>query len=303
MTSRIKKTDLVPESCHPQDDLLRTDRIPHIWCSGCGIGTVFSCLISAVRKAGLDASNATVVSGIGCTGRMAGYIKLHSSHTTHGRAIPFATGIKLAKPDATVIVASGDGDLFAIGGNHFIHAARRNMDLAVICVNNFNYGMTGGQMASSTPFGAKTTTSLNGNPEEPFNFCNLAAASGASYVARWTSLDIRRLGTAIHEAMTKPGFSFVEILAPCPTSFGRRNKMRTAIELARFVHSRAVVKNNIEPKAAVIDFNREIVLGKFVDISRPTFLDNYRTMYRRELGEWPDLDRTGESKSRSVRDK
>lgn len=299
MTSRKNEVPMapVPEPRHPQDDYLRTDRIPHIWCSGCGIGTVFSCLISAIQKAGLDATNATVVSGIGCTGRMAGYIKLHSFHTTHGRAIPFATGLKLAKPEATVIVASGDGDLFAIGGNHFIHAARRNMDMTVICVNNFNYGMTGGQLASSTPFGAKTSTSPIGCPEEPFNFCNLAAASGASYVARWTSLDIRRLNTAIYEAMTKPGFSFVEILAPCPTSFGRRNKMRTAIDLARFVYKKAVVKNDIDPKDAVIDFNREVVLGKFVDIIRPTFLDNYRTIIRREFGDWPDLARTGESKS------
>ena len=275
---------------HPQDELLRTDRIPHIWCTGCGIGTVFSCVISAIKKSGLPVDDVAMVSGIGCTGRMAGYIKLDSYHTTHGRAIPFATGLKLARPQGTVLVASGDGDLLAIGGNHFIHAARRNMDLTVICVNNFNYGMTGGQLASSTPFGAKTTTSPNGCPEEPFNFCHLAAASGAVYVSRWTSLHIRRMTDSITEAMLKPGFSFVEILAPCPTAFGRRNKLRTSIELLRFYHERCVVKNNIDPKDATLDFNKNLVVGKFVDIDRPTFLDNYQAINRREWGDWPVME-------------
>ena len=278
-------------SSHPQDEFLRTDRIPHIWCSGCGIGTVFSCVIAGIRKAALPVDDVAMVSGIGCTGRMAGYIKLDSFHTTHGRAIPFATGLKLARPQGKVIVASGDGDLLAIGGNHFIHAARRNMDLTIICVNNFNYGMTGGQLASSTPFGAKTTTSSIGCPEEPFNFCYLAAACGAVYVARWTTLQIRRLTNAISEALLKPGFSFIEILAACPTSFGRRNKMRSSTDMVRFFNDRSVVKNNIDPKDAVLDFNEHLVLGKFVDRERPTFLDNYWSIYRRERGEWPGLEK------------
>jgi 2-oxoglutarate ferredoxin oxidoreductase subunit beta len=278
-----------PPTCHPQDELLRTDRIPHIWCSGCGIGTVFSSVISAIKKSGFKLDDVAMVSGIGCTGRMAGYIKLDSFHTTHGRAIPFATGLKLARPQGCVLVASGDGDLFAIGGNHFIHAARRNLDLTVICVNNLNYGMTGGQLAPSTPFGAKTTTSALGNPEEPFNFCHLAAACGAVYVARWTSLQIRRLVDSLTKAMQKKGFSFVEVLAPCPTSFGRRNKMRNPIDMAKFYHERSVIRNNIDPKEAVLDFNRNIVVGEFVDIERPTWLDNYQLINRRELGEWPDL--------------
>ena len=177
----------------------------------------------------LGSRTIAMVSGIGCTGRMAGYIRLDSYHTTHGRALPFATGLKLAKPDTKILVASGDGDLFAIGGNHFIHAARRNVDMTVICVNNLNYGMTGGQQAPSTPFGAKTTTSVNGSPEEPFNFCALAAACGAVYVARWTALHIRLLTNAIAEAMQKKGFTFIEVLTPCPllscgeTGWGRRS--------------------------------------------------------------------------------
>ncbi len=279
---------------HPQDDLLRTDRIPHIWCSGCGIGTVFSCVISAIKKSNYAHDNIAMVSGIGCTGRMAGYIKLDSYHTTHGRALPFATGLQLAKPGSKVIVASGDGDLFAIGGNHIIHAARRNVDLTVICVNNFNYGMTGGQMAPSTPYGAKTTTSTIGNPEEPFNFCHIAAACGAVYVARWTALHIRRLTDSILNAMNKSGFSFVEILAPCPTSFGRYNKMRKSLDMIQFYHNNSIIRNNISPIDAIIDFNKNIIVGEFVDIERPTFLENYETINRQEHGDWPNLKKQAE---------
>ena len=274
---------------HPQNALLRTDRFPHIWCSGCGIGTVFSCVIAAIQKSGRPLDDVAMVSGIGCTGRMAGYLKLDSFHTTHGRAIPFATGLKLARPQGCVLVASGDGDLLAIGGNHFIHAARRNVDLKVICVNNFNYGMTGGQLAPSTPFGARTTTSRNGCWEEPFNFCALAAACGAVYVARWTALHIRRLTTSITEAMNKRGFTFIEVLTPCPTSFGRHNKMRKPLELLQFYHERSVIRNGIAPEEATLDFKTKLVVGKFVDRERPTFLDNYQLIARGELGDWPEL--------------
>lgn len=285
----VKQNKVTPLA-HPQDELLRTDRIPHIWCSGCGIGIVFGCLMAAIQKSGLPYNDVAVVSGIGCTGRLAGYIKLDSYHTTHGRAIPFATGLKLARPQGKVIVASGDGDLLAIGGNHFIHAARRNMDLTVICVNNLNYGMTGGQQAPSTPFGARTTTSPAGSPEEPFNFCALAAACGAVYVARWTALHIRLLTQTIGEAIAKRGFSFVEILAPCPTAFGRRNKIRSALDLLRFYHERAVVKHNISPSEAVMDFQGNLVVGKFVDIERPTWLDGYHLIHSGQVGEWPALE-------------
>ena len=271
--------------------LLRVDRLPHIWCPGCGIGTVFSTVIGAIQKSQTDLDKISMVSGIGCTGRIAGYIKLDSYHTTHGRAIPFATGLKLAKPDTKVLVVSGDGDLFAIGGNHIIHAARRNMDLTVICVNNLNYGMTGGQQAPSTPFGAKTTTSVDGSPEEPFNFCALAAACGAVYVARWTALHIRLLTNAITEAMNKKGFSFIEVMTPCPSSFGRRNRMGTGLDLLKFYHDRSVIMNDIDPKDAPLDFASEIVVGRFVNIERPTFIDNYRAAMGHEIAAWPPPSR------------
>jgi 2-oxoglutarate ferredoxin oxidoreductase subunit beta len=194
-------TACVPD--HPLEDLIRSDRIPHIWCPGCGIGTAFAATLSAMKGCGLDLATLCMVSGIGCSGRAAGYVKLDSFHTTHGRAIPFATGLKLGNPKLNVVVFSGDGDLFAIGGNHFIHAARRNIPLTVICLNNLNYGMTGGQVAATTPYLARTTTTPAGNTEAPFNLPLLAWAAGASFVARWTILHIRELTECIQKALLK----------------------------------------------------------------------------------------------------
>ncbi len=261
-------------SKHPLDSILRTERIPHIWCPGCGIGTAFSSCLIALQSSGIDLAKTAMVSGIGCSGRGAGYVKLDSYHTTHGRAIPFATGMKLANPELTVVVFSGDGDLFAIGGNHFMHAARRNMDLTVICVNNFNYGMTGGQAAATTPSLAKTTTTPLGNPEPPFNLPLLAYASGATYVARWTMLHTRDLTQSIEEALQRRGFSFIEVLAPCPTGYGRRNKQRP-IDSLKIFQERSIVKNGANPAEALMDFKTGITLGKFIDCDRPTFTEAY----------------------------
>ena len=208
---------------HPLDSLLRSDRLPHIWCPGCGLGPAMACLTKSMEESGVPIEKHVCVSGIGCTGRVAGYLNLDSFHTTHGRALPFATGLKLANPDLQVTVFSGDGDLFAIGGNHMLHAARRNIDLNVICVNNFNYGMTGGQFGPTTPYEAKTSTSPYGNPEGSFNLPHLVASLGAVFVARWTVLHLRQLQHAMNYAIKKKGFTFIEVLAPCPTGFGRRN--------------------------------------------------------------------------------
>ncbi|HDL08336.1 MAG TPA: 2-oxoacid:ferredoxin oxidoreductase subunit beta [Desulfobacteraceae bacterium] len=259
---------------HPLDGLLRTDRIPHIWCSGCGIGTAFSSCLIAMKESGIDLKKTVMVSGIGCSGRGAGYVKLDSFHTTHGRAIPFATGLKIANPELNVVVFSGDGDLFAIGGNHFIHAARRNVDITVVCVNNFTYGMTGGQVAATTPTFSKTTTTPLGNSETPFNLPLMAYASGAAYVARWTILHARNLSESIAEAILKRGFSFVEVLSPCPTNYGRRNKEKP-IDSMLIYKDRSIIKNDANPTELDIDYNRGIILGKFVDIDRPTWTDMY----------------------------
>ncbi len=267
MTKILQKA--AQEPLHPLDDLIRTERIPHIWCPGCGIGTVFSSCLTAIKGTGTDYSKFTMVSGIGCSARGAGYIKVDSFHTTHGRAIPFASGIKMANPDLNVIVFSGDGDLFAIGGNHFIHAARRNMDITVICVNNLNYGMTGGQVAATTPSNANTTTTPYGNPDAPFNLPLMAYASGASYVARWTILHTRDLTDSLNEAIQKKGFSFIEVLAPCPVNYGRRNKEKS-LDTLNLYQNNTIIKNGADPASADIDFDKGVVLGKFVDIDRDT---------------------------------
>jgi 2-oxoglutarate/2-oxoacid ferredoxin oxidoreductase subunit beta len=262
------------QTTHPLDDLLRIDRIPHIWCPGCGIGTAFSSCLIAMKESGIDLKKTVMVSGIGCSGRGAGYVNLDSYHTTHGRAIPFATGMKLANPELNVIVFSGDGDLFAIGGNHFIHAARRNVDLTVVCVNNFNYGMTGGQVAATTPHLSKTTTTPMGNPDTPFNLPLMAYASGATYVARWTILHARDLTESIEEAILKRGFSFIEVLSPCPINYGRRNREKP-LDTLRTYQEKTIIKNDAHPTELSIDFDRGIILGKFVDTNLPTCSDRY----------------------------
>ena len=253
---------------HPLDTYLRVDRLPHIWCPGCGLGTILSCFFRALLRSGLDLDKVAVVSGIGCAGRAAGYIKLDSFHTTHGRPIPFATGLKLANPELEVVVFSGDGDLAAIGGNHIIHAARRNLDMTVICSNNFNYGMTGGQLGPTTPLSARTTTSRLGNIEHPFNLPHLAAASGAVYVARWTTAQVRQLEIATTEALLKRGFSFVEVINPCPTYYGRMNRQSTGLEQMRYYRN-SIVRHGADTREVGIDLNGQIVIGKFIDIERP----------------------------------
>jgi 2-oxoglutarate ferredoxin oxidoreductase subunit beta len=273
---------------HPMDDLLRGERLPHIWCQGCGLGTTLTTFISALQwleqNRGWDLDKVAVVSGIGCTGRIAGYIRLDSFHTTHGRAIPFASGLKLANPELNVIVLSGDGDIAGIGGNHFIHAARRNLDITVVCVNNFNYGMTGGQVGPTTPHEARAVTSQYGNFEYPFNLPYLAAASGASFVARWTVLHARRLEWTLREAMEHPGFSFVEVIAPCSTAYARWNPegrgldpeqlRRRGLEVLKYYQQVGRIAHDTHPKDAAVKVNEkglltEVIEGKFLDDPKP----------------------------------
>ena len=239
--------------------------MPHIWCPGCGLGLVVNCFLRGLLRSRIDLEKVVVVSGIGCTGRVAGYINLDSFHTTHGRAIPFATGLKIANPELKVVVVSGDGDLVAIGGNHLIHAARRNIDITVLCVNNFIYGMTGGQLGPTTPSTARTTTSVGGNPDKPFNIPYLAAASGAAYVARWTTAHVRRLEKAVADALLKKGFSLVEIISPCPTYYGRMNKQGAGLEQMKYYRDNSIIKSGADPKQVAIDFNGQIIVGRFID--------------------------------------
>ncbi|MDZ7291599.1 MAG: thiamine pyrophosphate-dependent enzyme [candidate division KSB1 bacterium] len=274
---------------HPMESILRMDRMPHIWCSGCGIGTALTAFAEALNKAEIPLEKVAVVSGIGCSGRIAGYVKLDSFHTTHGRAIPFATGLKLANPELKVVVFSGDGDLIAIGGNHLIHAARRNMDMAVFCINNFNYAMTGGQVGPTTPIPATTTTTPYGAYEQPFNLPYLADASGAVYVARWTALHVRRLIRSMTEALQKKGFSFIEIICPCPTLYGRRNRIGDGLDELKYYHDNSVIQHGADTRTIDIKFRDKIVVGKFVDRERPTFLDAMNGRLAQVLGDKYEL--------------
>jgi len=261
---------MVQEIVHPFSKYLRSAMMPHIWCSGCGNGIVLNCFVHALDELQLDLDKLVVVSGIGCIGRSAGYTNADSFHTTHGRAIPFATGVKLANPELEVVVISGDGDLFAIGGNHFIHAARRNIGIKVICANNFNYGMTGGQQGPTTPLESITNTTPYGNIEHPFNLVHLAAASGATYVARWTTLHVRRLTQSIKRMLQKEGFCFIEVVSPCPEIFGRQNKMRTGLEMMEWFRRASSVENFSDPSKAEIT-PEKIVVGEFVNVTKVSY--------------------------------
>ncbi len=266
------------EVIHPLDPYLRTERFPHIWCPGCGIGVVIGAFLRGWLETNIPREKLVVVSGIGCTSRAPGYLLFDTFHATHGRGIPFATGLKIANPDLTVVVIAGDGDLFSIGGNHFIHAARRNVDLTIICVNNFNYGMTGGQMAPTTPTDSKTTTSPYGNIEQPFNLVHLAVSAGAVYVARWTTYHVRQLQRSIKEALLKKGFSFVEVLSQCPINFGRRNQWPDSVSMLKYFKEHSKIRKEEPPEAAEVTINNKIIVGKFVDTERETFMDKYRRL-------------------------
>ncbi len=254
---------------HGLSEYLRMDRLPHIWCEGCGLGIILRAYVEALRETGMDLDKIVTVSGIGCAGRASGYVNTDAFHTTHGRALPFATGVNLANPELKPVVISGDGDLFAIGGNHLIHAARRNINMLVICSNNFNYGMTGAQYGPTTPKNMRTPTSPFGNMENPFNLVSLVTAAGASMVSRWTVYHAFQLKNAIKTGLQKKGFSFIEVISPCTTGFGRLNKM-TPIQMMNQLKDNSRIAR-VHPTEAIIEPEREIILGNFVDERRPTY--------------------------------
>ncbi len=270
---------------NPMSEFLRMERMPHIWCPGCGIGTVVNSFAEALKKSDLDMDKVAVVSGIGCTGRVAGYMKFDSLHTTHGRAIPVATGLKLANPDMKVVVVSGDGDLTGIGGNHFIHAARRNMDITVICVNNFTYGMTGGQVTPTTPTKANASTTPYGNYEYPFSLPFLADACGATYVARWTSLHARNITNSISEALKHKGFSFIEVITPCTTLYARRNRLGDGLDALQYYHDDSEIVHGADTREVDIEFQSKIKMGTFVHREKPTYLEAVNTHYANVIGD------------------
>jgi 2-oxoglutarate/2-oxoacid ferredoxin oxidoreductase subunit beta len=228
------------------DEYLRTDKMPTLWCWGCGDGVILKSVIRAIEKIGWNMDDVCVVSGIGCSGRFSSYINCNTVHTTHGRTLPYATGIKLANPDKKVIVVGGDGDGLAIGGNHTIHASRRNIDLNYIIINNFIYGLTNSQTSPTTPQGMWTVTMSRGNIDPTFDACKLVEAAGASFVARETMLDPKKLERTLVKGFEHKGFSFIEVFSNCHVNLGRKNKMATAMANLEWIDSISMGKAKFE---------------------------------------------------------
>jgi 2-oxoglutarate ferredoxin oxidoreductase subunit beta len=259
---------------------LRTQYIPHIWCPGCGHGIVLKAILRAVERQGLDKNKIVFVSGIGCSSRAVGYVDFNTLHTTHGRALAFATGVKIARPDLHVIVVSGDGDALAIGGNHFIHACRRNIDITLVVFNNYIYGMTGGQYSPTTPENSFASTAPYGSVEPPFDVCKLAIASGATYVARGTAYNTTQLDKYIEKGLQNTGFSVIEALSQCPTYYGRKNKLRTAVDNLKWQ------KDVVVPAAKAAEMTPEqlegkIPVGELHHGTRPEYIHLYDTIIQR----------------------
>src|SRR5512137_531004 len=254
-----------------------TKKFPNVWCAGCGIGIVMGALIRAIDRIGLDNDNVALVAGIGCTGRMPVYMDFNTIHTTHGRALAFATGLKIARPSMKVIAIMGDGDALAIGGNHFIHAARRNIGITAIVVNNAIYGMTGGQYSPTTPIGARAATAPYGNIEPPMPICELAKAAGATYVARSTVYHAVEMDRFIEQAIRKNGFSLVEAVSYCHTTYGRVNKLGTTVDMMRKLKDNSVSLSAAE-KLSPDERQTKIVRGVLHDIEKPEYTQMYEQL-------------------------
>ncbi|MCL1974980.1 MAG: thiamine pyrophosphate-dependent enzyme [Firmicutes bacterium] len=259
-------------------DYLKTQDFPLFWCGGCGNGAVLGAIVRSFAALCYSKEETVVVTGIGCWGKADDYVTTNSFHGTHGRALAFATGIKLANPKLQVVVLMGDGDGVTIGGNHFIHAARRNVDVTAILVNNYNYGMTGGQYSGSTPLNSITSTSRYGHIEEGFDICQLAIAAGAPFVARTSSDDPLAMQRFITAGLNKKGFSLIEVIAPCPTHFGKNNGMRNAADLMKWVKERS-----ISVARAHTMNEEELALKLIMGILTDTEREDYGSKYSRVI--------------------
>jgi 2-oxoglutarate/2-oxoacid ferredoxin oxidoreductase subunit beta len=265
-------------------------RFPHLWCAGCGIGIVMGSVLRSVQKLELNQDDVAVISGIGCTGRMPVYMDFNTMHTTHGRALAFATGLKLARPELEIIVIMGDGDALAIGGNHFIHAARRNIDITAIVVNNNIYGMTGGQSSPTTPLDARSATAPYGHIEQPFPIVDLAMAAGAPFVARSTVYHVTELDRLVEQAVRKEGFALVEAVSYCHTTFGRANNIKSPIAMMRQLKDNSISLQAAEKLGDELA-PEQIVRGIFRDDDRPEYTQLYDEIIERAHGPLPPRKR------------
>lgn len=252
-------------------DYIRQRFFPHIWCPGCGHGIVLNSMLRALDQLAIPKNDIVMVSGIGCSSRITGYVDVHTLHTLHGRALAFAAGVKLSKPELHVIVPMGDGDALSIGGNHFIHAARRNMDITAIVMNNQIYGMTGGQFSPLSGIGNKATTAPYGNIDRAFDVAELAMAAGAGFVARTTTYHVRQMTELIKQAIAHKGFSVVEIMSQCPTYFGKHNDRGSAADMMEYFKNNSVPLGSDEEESDSTLIKR----GVFVDKEMPEYCREY----------------------------
>jgi 2-oxoglutarate ferredoxin oxidoreductase subunit beta len=267
----VNEADFVTsEKKNPFIKYFRQDRLPTIFCSGCGIGITVNNFLKGFESADMDFDSLALVSGIGCSSRVPGYINSDSLHTSHGRALSFATGLKVGNPDLDVVVFTGDGDTASIGGNHLIHAARRNINLTVICINNSIYGMTGGQISPTSPKGSLATTAPYGSMDTPFNLIDLVTAAGATYAARWTTVHPLQLSKGIETALNNKGFSFVEVVSQCPTYYGRKNKLKTPVSMIKMFKENSINKRKADTLSDE-ELLGKIIVGEFVNKKRDEF--------------------------------
>jgi 2-oxoglutarate ferredoxin oxidoreductase subunit beta len=260
---------------------LRHDKkFPHVWCPGCGNGIILGALIRAIDHLGLEKDDIVLASGIGCSGRMPVYVDFNTLHTTHGRALTFATGIKLARPSLTVITIMGDGDATAIGGNHFIHAARRNLNLTAIIINNQIYGMTGGQFSPTTPYGRFAATAPYGHIEHAFSIAELAVTAGACFVARGTVFHAEALENMIEKAIIKQGFAVVEVMSNCHVQYGRRNEMKDPVTMMQWFKDHAVTVKKAETMAPEL-LGDKFTIGVLTDVEKPVYTEEYQKIRER----------------------
>ena len=263
---------------------MRKGKLPHIWCPGCGHGIVMKSLLRAIHASGLPQDDIAMVSGIGCSSRTPGYLDFNTLHTLHGRAIAYATGIKLAKPKLKVIITTGDGDALAIGGNHFIHACRRNMDMVILVYNNYIYGMTSGQSSPTTPQGMIATTAKYGSIEPTFDTCNLAKAAGATFVARGTAYHCQELEKTLYEAIMHKGTAVVDILDSCPTYYGRFNKVKGNSELMVIAEKEGTVSQAQAEKMTPEQLQGKLVRGVLHKTERPEYCEEYEKLMAKAQG-------------------
>lgn len=258
----------------------RTEHLPQIWCQGCGNGIILRDVVKAIDNLKLDVDKTIIVSGIGCSARAAGYLNFQTLHTTHGRAIAFATGIKMAKPELNVIVLAGDGDISAIGGNHLIHAARRNIDITVVVFNNSIYGMTGGQYSPTTPTGDYGTTAPYGNIDRPFDIAMLSLGAGATYVAKGDCYHVAQTTKLIEEGISHKGFSIIDVCDICPTYYGRKNKKGGAVDMMMYQKDNMITVEKANSLSEE-EKNGKIIIGKLCDKSFPEFTAEYQKIIDR----------------------